>query len=110
MRKLSEQTNSQTNPSIQVWVRNEFSGLDLGDSRLNDRFLKIQTSLKWVNLDKKNPKANSLTIARHLPDVIRKLLVIKEAIIEWGNQPAIVGELNLDFSLTENCGFSEVWT
>lgn len=41
MRKLSEQTNSQTNPSIQVWVRNEFSGLDLGDSRLNDRFLKI---------------------------------------------------------------------
>ena len=41
-----------------------------------------QTSLKWVNLDKKNPKANSLTIARHLPDVIRKLLVIKEAIIE----------------------------
>ena len=41
--------------------------------------------------------------------MIRKLLVIKEAIIEWGNQPAIVGELNLDFSLTENCGFSEVW-
>ena len=44
--------------------------------------LKLQTSLKWVNLDKKNPKANSLTIARHLPDVIRKLLVIKEANLE----------------------------
>jgi eukaryotic-like serine/threonine-protein kinase len=43
---------------------------------------KLQTSLKWVNLDKKNPKANSLTIARHLPDVIRKLLVIRKAIIE----------------------------
>jgi len=69
---------------------------------------KPQTSLKRVNLDKKNPKSNSLTIARHLPDVIRKFLVIKEANIEGGNQPAIVGELNLDFSSTENCGFSEV--
>jgi hypothetical protein len=28
---------------------------------------QIQTSLKRVNLDKKNPKSNSLTIARHLP-------------------------------------------
>ena len=50
--------------------------------QLSCRTLLTQTSLKWVNLDKKNPKANSLTIARHLPDVIRKLLVIKEAIIE----------------------------
>ena len=67
-----------------------------------------QTSLKRVNLDKKNPKSNSLTIARHLPDEIRKLLVIKEANLERGKQPAIVGELNLDFASTENCGFSEV--
>ena len=51
---------------------------------------KIQTSLKRVNLDKKNPKSNSLTIARHLPDEIRKLLVIKEANLERGNQLAIV--------------------
>ena len=59
------------------------SPVGVGEKRqLRGRTPKPQTSLKWVNLDKKNPKANSLTIARHLPDVIRKLLVIKEAIIE----------------------------
>jgi hypothetical protein len=42
----------------------------------------VQTSLKRVNSDKKNPKSNSLTIARHLPVEIRKLLVIKEANLE----------------------------
>ena len=41
MRKLSVQANSPTDQSIQVWVKNEFSGLELGDSRLNDRFLRI---------------------------------------------------------------------
>jgi hypothetical protein len=44
--------------------------------------LNLQTSLKRVNSDKKNPKSNSLTIARHLPVEIRKLLVIKEANLE----------------------------
>ena len=41
MRKLSVQANRPTDQSIQDWVRNEFSGLELGDSRLNDRFLRI---------------------------------------------------------------------
>ena len=43
---------------------------------------QLQTSLKRVNSDKKNPKSNSLTIARHLPVEIRKLLVIREANLE----------------------------
>ena len=76
--------------------------------QLSCRTLLAQTSLKRVNSDKKNPKSNSLTIARHLPVEIRKLLVIKEANLELGNQPAIVAELNLDFASAENCGFSEV--
>ena len=45
-------------------------------------YSNVQTSLKRVNSDEKNPKSNSLTIARHLPVEIRKLLVIKEANLE----------------------------
>jgi hypothetical protein len=48
----------------------------------NQPTIEFQTSLKRVNSDKKNPKSNSLTIARHLPVEIRKLLVIKEANLE----------------------------
>jgi len=46
---------------------------------------KISVLTKTGKFGQKNPKSNSLTIARYLPDVIRKSLVIKEANLERGS-------------------------
>jgi signal transduction histidine kinase len=79
---LLAETTVRDLPPNTVSSLNEIKDSLVRIARYINRLAQAQTSLKRINLDKKNPKSNSLTIARHLPGVIRKLLIIKEANLE----------------------------